>query len=56
MPQRVNVVDPGLVANRMIDFSGKPPEAVTEVFVYLASAESLKVRGQVLKASRFTRA
>lgn len=56
MPQRVNAVDPGLVATRMTDFYGKPPEAVTEVFVYLGSAETRKVRGQVLKASRFPRA
>lgn len=53
LPQRVNAVDPGLVATRMTDFSGKVPEAVPEVFVYLASEESRKVRGQVLKASRF---
>ena len=55
LPQRVNAVDPGLVATRMTDFSGKPPNRVTEVFVYLASPESKAVRGQVLKASRFSR-
>jgi 3-oxoacyl-[acyl-carrier protein] reductase len=55
LPQRVNAVDPGLVATRMTDFSGKPPEDVTEVFVYLASTESKAVRGQVLKASQYPR-
>ncbi len=53
--QRANAVDPGLVATRMTDFSGKRPEDVTEVFVYLASDESRRVRGQVLKASKFPR-
>lgn len=54
LPQRVNEVDPGLVATRMTDFSGKPPESVTDVFVNLASPESQGVRGQMLKASRFS--
>jgi NAD(P)-dependent dehydrogenase (short-subunit alcohol dehydrogenase family) len=52
---RANAVDPGLVATRMTDFSGKRPEDVTEVFVYLASDESKGVRGQVLRASKFPR-
>lgn len=52
---RVNAVDPGLVATRMTDFSGRKPEDVTEVFVYLASPESRRVRGQVLQASKFLR-
>ncbi len=53
MPQRVNAVDPGLVATRMTDFSGKPPDAVTEVFVFLASDDSRRIRGKVLKASHY---
>ncbi|MGQ0798330.1 MAG: SDR family NAD(P)-dependent oxidoreductase [Methanobacteriota archaeon] len=53
--QRANAVDPGLVATRMTDFSGRRPEDVTEVFVYLASDESRRVRGEVLRASKFPR-
>lgn len=51
LPQRVNTVDPGLVATRMSGFAGKEPNQVTEVFVYLASEESRGVTGQVLAAS-----
>lgn len=53
--QRANAVDPGLVATRMTDFSGKRPEDVTEVIVYLASDESQGVRGEILRASKFPR-
>jgi NAD(P)-dependent dehydrogenase (short-subunit alcohol dehydrogenase family) len=51
LPQRVNLVDPGLVATRMSGFAGKEAKGVTEVFVYLASDESRGVTGQVYAAS-----
>ncbi len=51
LPQRVNVVNPGLVATKMSGFAGKEPKQVTEVFVYLASDESRGVTGRVLRAS-----
>lgn len=51
LPQRVNVVDPGLVSTRMSGFAGKEPKRVTEVFVYLASDESRGVTGRVFPAS-----
>ena len=51
LPQRVNTVNPGLVATTMSGFAGKPPKQVTEVFVYLASDESRGVTGKVLAAS-----
>jgi NAD(P)-dependent dehydrogenase (short-subunit alcohol dehydrogenase family) len=53
LPQRVNVVDPGLVATRMSGFAGKEPKEVAEVFVYLASDESRGVTGRVLAASDY---
>ncbi len=53
LPQRVNVVDPGLVSTEMSGFAGKEPNRVTEVFVYLASEESRDVRGRLLDASDF---
>ncbi len=53
MPQRVNVVDPGLVSTKMSGFAGKPPERVTEVFVVLASDESRGVTGKVFDASGY---
>lgn len=53
LPQRVNVVDPGLVSTRMSGFAGKSPERVTEVFVHLASDESRGITGQVFLASDF---
>ncbi len=53
LTQRVNIVDPGLVSTRMSGYSGKDPAQVTEVFVYLASAESQGVTGKVLRASEF---
>ncbi len=53
LPQRVNVVNPGLVSTRMSGFAGKPPERVTEIFVYLASKESRGKTGLVLDAAAF---
>lgn len=55
LPQRVNVVNPGLVSTRMSGFAGKEPKRVTEVFVYLASDESRAVTGRVLAASDYPR-
>lgn len=55
VPQRVNAVDPGLVATDMTGESGKPPSAVTGVFVYLASDASRKVTGQRVHASTYAR-
>lgn len=55
LPQRVNAVDPGLVATRMTDFTGKKPGQITEVFVFLASDDSRRVRGRVVKASDYAR-
>lgn len=53
LPQRVNVVNPGLVSTKMSGFAGKPPERVTEVFVHLASKESRGTTGRVLDAAAF---
>ncbi len=53
LPQRVNLVDPGLVSTRMSGFAGKQPNRVTEVFVYLASDESRGMRGRLLEAPDF---
>ncbi len=53
LPQRVNVVNPGLVSTRMSGFAGKEPKRVTEVFVYLASDESRGVAGRVLNAADY---
>ena len=53
LPQRVNVVDPGLVSTKMSGFAGKEPKQVTEVFVYLASDESRGVSGRVLQSAGF---
>lgn len=53
LPQRVNTVNPGLVATKMSGFAGRPPERVAEVFVYLASDESRGVTGRVLAASDY---
>lgn len=53
LPQRVNVVNPGLVSTKMSGFAGKQPKDVTEVFVYLASDASRSVRGRILAASDY---
>jgi NAD(P)-dependent dehydrogenase (short-subunit alcohol dehydrogenase family) len=53
LTQRVNAVDPGLVATAMSGRVGRPPEDVVPVFVYLASDASRGVTGRVLKASAF---
>ena len=55
LPQRVNTVNPGLVATKMSGFAGKAPKQVAEVFVYLASDESRGVTGKVLAASGYRR-
>lgn len=48
---RVNSVDPGTVATKLTGFMGSKPEAVTDVFVYLASDESKSVTGRMLTSS-----
>jgi NAD(P)-dependent dehydrogenase (short-subunit alcohol dehydrogenase family) len=48
---RVNSVDPGTVATKITGFMGTKPEAVTDVFVYLASDESKGVTGKALSSS-----
>jgi NAD(P)-dependent dehydrogenase (short-subunit alcohol dehydrogenase family) len=48
---RVNSVDPGTVATKLTGFMGNKPEAVTDVFVYLASDESKAVTGKALSSS-----
>ncbi len=53
--QRVNAVDPGVVATRMTRFNGASPESVTPVFLYLASEKSKDVRGEVLRVEDFRR-
>ncbi len=53
LPQRVNNVNPGLVATKMSGFAGRPAKQVAEVFVYLASDESRGVTGKVLAASDY---
>ncbi len=55
VPQRVNVVNPGLVSTKMSGFAGKEPKRVTEVFVYLASDESRAVRGRTFSAADYRR-
>jgi NAD(P)-dependent dehydrogenase (short-subunit alcohol dehydrogenase family) len=45
---RVNSVSPGMVATRMTDFAGDPPERVTPLFLYLASDASRRVTGRAL--------
>ncbi len=55
LPQRVNVVNPGLVSTKMSGFAGKEPKRVTEVFVYLASDESRAVRGRTFSAADYPR-
>jgi 3-oxoacyl-[acyl-carrier protein] reductase len=48
---RVNSVEPGYVATKLTGFHGSKPEAVTDVFVYLASDESKGVTGKMLSSS-----
>ena len=55
IPQRVNAVDPGLVATKMSGFAGKPASDVTDVFVLLASDASRDVRGKTLKWHDYAR-
>lgn len=55
VPQRVNSVDPGLVATDMTGGAGRPPTSVTGIFVYLASDASRRVTGQRLHASSYAR-
>jgi 3-oxoacyl-[acyl-carrier protein] reductase len=48
---RVNSVEPGYVATKLTGYSGSRPESVTDVFVYLASDESIGVTGKMLSSS-----
>ncbi len=48
---RVNSVDPGYVATKMTHFQGKDPDAVPEVFVFLAADESRGITGRMLSSS-----
>jgi NAD(P)-dependent dehydrogenase (short-subunit alcohol dehydrogenase family) len=48
---RVNSVDPGTVATKLTGFAGAKPEAITDVFVYLASDESKNITGKMLSSS-----
>ena len=48
---RVNSVEPGYVATKLTGFHGSKPEAVTDIFVYLASDESKGVTGKMLSSS-----
>lgn len=50
---RVNSVDPGYVATKITGYRGSKPESVTDVFVYLASEESVGVNGKMLSASGY---
>jgi NAD(P)-dependent dehydrogenase (short-subunit alcohol dehydrogenase family) len=47
---RVNSVEPGYVATKLTGFNGSKPESVTEVFVYLASDDSIGVTGKMLSS------
>ena len=47
---RVNSVSPGVVATQMTGFIGSKPDAVTPLFVYLASDDSSSVTGEALDA------
>jgi len=48
---RVNSVDPGYVATKLTGYRGGAPEAVTDVFVFLASDEARNVTGKMLSSS-----
>ena len=48
---RVNSVEPGYVATKLTGYSGSRPESVTDLFVYLASDESVGVTGKMLSSS-----
>lgn len=48
---KVNSVEPGYVATKLTGYHGSKPEAVTEVFIYLASDESKGVTGKMLSSS-----
>jgi NAD(P)-dependent dehydrogenase (short-subunit alcohol dehydrogenase family) len=50
---RVNSVEPGYVATKLTGYNGSKPESVTDVFVYLASAESKGVSGKMLSSSGY---
>jgi 3-oxoacyl-[acyl-carrier protein] reductase len=52
---RVNSVSPGVVATQMTGFVGSKPQAVTPLFVYLASDASRGVTGQALDAPGWRR-
>jgi 3-oxoacyl-[acyl-carrier protein] reductase len=48
---RVNSIEPGYVATKLTGFNGSKPESVTDLFVYLASDESIGVTGKMLSSS-----
>ena len=48
---RVNSVEPGYVATKLTGYHGNKPEAVTAVFVYLASDESKSATGKMLSSA-----
>ena len=48
---RVNSVEPGYVATKLTGYSGSKPESVTDVFVYLASDDSVGITGKMLSSS-----
>lgn len=48
---RVNSVEPGYVATKLTGYHGSKPESVTDVFVHLASDESVGVTGKMLSSS-----
>jgi NAD(P)-dependent dehydrogenase (short-subunit alcohol dehydrogenase family) len=52
---RVNSIDPGYVATKITSYSGSRPDAVTEVFVFLAADESRSITGKMLSASGWKR-
>lgn len=52
---RVNSVSPGMVATRMTNLAGDPPEQVTPLFVFLASDASRRMTGKALDAETWRR-